>query len=179
MTCNCMGPQNGQPLCPCAMNAASVYVLNRGYPLNYPAGTWDPNWSGAAPHIPMPGVHGLTPPPAPTFTDAMYGAYRNAITNLINSTPVEERKKWKSDHNGYRIPEREKAEARWKAMLNAAPGKLGDQTPQPQSSSAPASAAGNAPVAAPVKLSEMTIPMLDAVSEPCKGCGKRPIDFLS
>lgn len=30
MTCACMGPQNGQPLCPCRMRAADEY--RRKYP---------------------------------------------------------------------------------------------------------------------------------------------------
>lgn len=25
---------------------------------------------------------------------------------------------------------------------------------------------------------EATVPVLDAINEPCKGCGKRPIDFM-
>lgn len=110
MTCNCMGPQNGQPVCPCRMAR---------YPLNYPAGTWDQNWSGAAPQFPA-GVFGLTPP-SPTFTDAMFAAYKGAIKALINSVPPEERaKRWKKNGNGWRIPEREKAEARWRALMKPA-----------------------------------------------------------
>lgn len=31
----------------------------------------------------------------------------------------------------------------------------------------------------PKPLNEMTVPLLDAISEPCKGCGKRPVDFVS
>lgn len=27
-------------------------------------------------------------------------------------------------------------------------------------------------------VSEATVPVLDAINEPCKGCGKRPIDFM-
>jgi hypothetical protein len=41
-----MGPQNGQPLCPCAMNAARVHMYN------FPTGTWNPVWSAAAPQMP-------------------------------------------------------------------------------------------------------------------------------
>ncbi|MHB1328001.1 MAG: hypothetical protein ACYC2K_07350 [Gemmatimonadales bacterium] len=30
----------------------------------------------------------------------------------------------------------------------------------------------------PVPISEATVPMLAALTEPCKGCGKRPIDLM-
>lgn len=51
-------------------------------------------------------------------TPEMRGAYKNAIRDLIHSTP-EHARKWRTKKHGYDIPEDEKLMARWKAMLSA------------------------------------------------------------
>lgn len=63
----------------------------------------------------------LFPPSEPT--EFMIHAYRLALRQLISSTPPAKRR-WVKDARGYRIPEREKATARWKAMLEAARREL-------------------------------------------------------
>jgi hypothetical protein len=57
-------------------------------------------------------------PPA-EVSELMLQAYRSALHVLISSTPKTSRR-WPVDAKGYRIPEREKANARYKAMLEAA-----------------------------------------------------------
>lgn len=52
-------------------------------------------------------------------TELMVHAYRLALRKLIDSVPKAQRR-WPQDAHGYVIPEREKAAARWKAMLEAA-----------------------------------------------------------
>lgn len=52
------------------------------------------------------------------MTDDMFRAYRMALHEYIESVPEAERpKRWKRRERGWRIPEREKAEARINAVL--------------------------------------------------------------
>ena len=57
-------------------------------------------------------------PPA-EVSELMLQAYRTALHRLIHGTPKVQRR-WPIDRKGYRISEREKASARYKAMLQAA-----------------------------------------------------------
>lgn len=53
-------------------------------------------------------------------SNPMRTAYRGAIKDLIEKNSTEaQRAKWAWDAKGYRIPEAEKIDARWKAMLSA------------------------------------------------------------
>lgn len=57
------------------------------------------------------------------FSPAMFDAYSSALRNHITSVSADEREgRWGKPRpsKGYRIPEKEKAEVRWRAMLAAA-----------------------------------------------------------
>lgn len=52
------------------------------------------------------------------FTEEMFKAYKGALRAWVASVPEAERPhRWQTRGYGYRLSEREKAEARWKAMF--------------------------------------------------------------
>lgn len=61
------------------------------------------------------------------MTDEMFSAYKNALRLHIESVPEAERpKRWTRLKRGWKIPEREKAEARMNAVLAASPAMNGE-----------------------------------------------------